>query len=81
MVNRCLKRIITFDWSEFIPNLCYAAKEEPIGLQPKKRKRYGIGQAVRKDQDALEKRALSWNLQRQGKGGKPRKTWRSGEGN
>jgi hypothetical protein len=48
--------------------------ETPVEPQIKKRKWTWIGHTIRKDENAVERIALDWNLQGTRKRGRPKKT-------
>ncbi|XP_054279259.1 uncharacterized protein LOC128997645 [Macrosteles quadrilineatus] len=77
-INRCLRKILKIYWPEVISNreLWKATDKEPVEIQIKKRKWRWIGHTLRKDPDAVERQALSWNPQGHRRRGRPRMTWR-----
>ena len=76
-INRCLRRLLKIRWQEKISNsqLWERAKEQPVGLQIKRRKWGWIGHTLRKE-DSIAKEALDWNPQGKRGRGRPRNTWR-----
>jgi hypothetical protein len=57
-------------------DICRAVTDEkPIELQIKKRKWKWIGHTIRKDQNAVERIVLDWNIQGTRKIGRPKKSW------
>lgn len=77
-VNRCLRRILGVWWPDVISNdeLLEKTQQKPISVEIKRRKWRWIGHTLRKDESAIERKALDWNPQGHRRRGRPRMTWR-----
>lgn len=77
-VNRCLRRLLNVWWPEIISNedLWRDTGQTKIELQIRRRKWSWLGHTLRKDDGAIEKKALEWNPQGARRRGRPRGTWR-----
>jgi hypothetical protein len=70
-INRCLRRVFRVFWPNVLSNedLWSRTNEEPVTVRINRTKWRRIGHKLRMKQDAVEKRALCWNLQGQRKRG------------
>ena len=77
-MNRCLRQILKLRWQDKVPNieLWRKARQEPIGVQIRRRKWRWVGHTLRKAHTNVTRQALEWNPQGKRKRGRPRQTWR-----
>ncbi|KAJ4429500.1 hypothetical protein ANN_21669 [Periplaneta americana] len=77
-VDRCLRRILQIRWPDIITNseLWKITNQEEITIEIKRRKWNWIGHTIRKEDGAVERMALDWNLQGSRTRGKPKNTWK-----
>jgi len=78
-VIKCLRRIMNIKWTDKITNegLWRIIHQKAIDNQIKRRKWNWIGNTLRKETGAIEKKtALDWNPQGYRRRGRPKRTWR-----
>ena len=79
-VNKCLRNIIGFRWSNTINNkeLWKKTKQQPIKTVIRTRKWKWNDHTLRKKDKSVTKQPLDWNPQGQRRRGRPKNTWQRG---
>jgi hypothetical protein len=77
-VNKCLRRIFKFRWTDMIQNkdLWIMARMDNLERTIRRRKWNWIGHTLRRPNYEIARQALDWNPQGTRKRGRPKQTWR-----